>query len=654
MIGYYLIQKCKKKIEDNYALLAMKLSDPSSLVSVNASGALVDAAAGGMAGLAAFAEDYLAKNSDALLLEALKATGLEKNFLEAYNLAMNMMAMALMARNNLVLRMLQECARSCMDQLSEKDKKLIILAEKTKELYAALSSLVATPHLWQDYYKTLRDALKLIAESRADIQMVRNTLSKTDNWLGKKFDGTVGKLEKAKELITPTKNNPAVDNFKEGVYKLAGVLGTPRSDKTKTPEQRSEERTKREKMHKDGAERMKTGLAYFGVGLADNFPFPTTAQQWQATLAVAKLSGQVVVAMQDYLSETEKCNLLIAAFKVGLDGISTALPAFLKKFVLGLLDTAYGRLDGLTQSMALVLNGKETAIKGPVGGFRTNNLSVSVNSFKWIMDINLILQGYKLIPSKTLNNLSLANKPVEFYRNCVAKLNRMNGTKSGLAQLFMKAAEEDSGALSTQMLAFLLEANNAVVGADVRKEILAVGRAILGRLELSLKIDSEIHSIMDQFAHMELPDNELLDQMFGGIMSMFASAGLDRAAGLLMSGDYKKLFGLNAREASYVGAALAALAMLKNCFKTKAEKDQADNIYSSLKSDSDLLNISFSINFDLSIFKNLLACLQLMDLSKLFSLQELLCGIVNDILGSGGTPSESMKSFDKVGSIFST
>lgn len=652
MIGFYLFQKCQQKIEENIALIQAKLSDPSSLVSFSATGALVDAAHGGMAGLSAFAEDYIEKNADALLIAALGATGLEKDFQEAYDLAMNTLAMVVLAKNNIALKMLQELAKTTMSEISKKDDKLLQIAEKTRELYVALASLVQTPNKWEDHYASLRQALKLVASVRSDLKLVGNTFSKTDFWLSKQFDGTVVKLEKARDLVTPQKNNFAIQKIADGALKVNTSMGVPQPDSTKSSAQLSKEQAARDKMHSDGAKQMVNGLAWFGVGLSDIFPFPTTAQQWQATIAIGKISGQITQLLIEYSALVNTSNALIIAFKSGLSVLSSALPAFFKKFVLNLLNSTYGKVDSLAKGMANSLNGSETAMSGPVKGYRPNNLSVSVVSYKWVMDINLILQSYKAIPSKQLNALNLATGPINVYKKCVADLMRLDGSKSSMARLQMKDAEEKVGSLELQMMAFLLEANNAVIGANVRKSILNVGKSSLSRIELGLQADYQIYKILSKFANTELPEKDDLDQIFGGVMRMFENAGMDRAAGLLMSGDYKKLFGLNAREASYVGAALAALALLKNCFTDRASQDKADEIYSDLKADSDLLNISFSINFDLSIFKNLLDCLKLKDMSKLFSFQELLCGFVNDILASGSDSGAASSTLNKMGSLF--
>ena len=650
MIAYYLFEKCKQKLKENVALVWQKLSDPASMVNFQASGALADAASGGLGGLAAFAEDYIRNNSDALLMSALEATGLEKEFMQAYNLAMNLMALALMANNNLVLKMMQELAFTCMKELKKKDDKLIDLADKTKELYVVLASLVKTTDLWDTYYQNLRDSLGLVAQVRADIKMVANTFSSTDYWLAKKFDGTVLKLEKARDLITPKKNNPAIKKISEGSYKITKALGQSSPDKTKPKSDALGQTLARGKMLSTGFKEMGKGLQYFGAGLGDNLPFPTTEQQWQATVAIGKISKQLFDLMNGYSEATVKCNALIAAFLSGLDSIITLMPAFLKKFVLSLLTKTYDRTDILTKGMAFALNGADEAISGPVGGFKPNALIVSGKSFLWIMEINLILQGYKMIPTKQLGALALDRDAVGVYRSCVQQISAMGDLRSSLAILKMKKGEEELFTLEAQMTAFLLEANNAIISSSVRKEILTVGRTALSRLELSLYADHTIYALMEQFYLTNINKQDELNKTFDGITKMLGNGGLDRAMGCLITGDYAKLFNMDARSASYVGNALVVLAMLKKCFKSKAEKDKADDITADLNGDMDLLNISFSINFDFAIFKNLADCLKLNGLAGMFNIQELICGIAQDI--ANGNVANTTATFKKLGDMF--
>lgn len=650
MIAYYLFEKCKQKLKENVGLVWKKLSDPASMIDFQASGALADAASGGLSGLAAFAEDYLRNNSDALLMSALEATGLEKDFMQAYNLAMNLMALALMANNNLVLKMMQELAFTGMKELKKKDDILIDLADKTKELYVVLASLVQTSNLWDTYYKNLRDALGLVAQVRADVKMVASTFSATDYWLAKKFDGTVVKLERARDLITPKKNNPAIAKISQGSYKITQSFRQSAPDKTKPKGAVASQTVARSKMLNEGFQQMGKGLQYFGAGLGDNMPFPTTEQQWQATVAIGKISKQLFDLMNGYSEATVKCNALISAFQSGLDSIITLMPAFLKKFVLSLLTKTYDRTDVLTKGMAFALNGADEALSGPIRGFKPNAMIVSGKSFLWIMEINLILQGYKMIPSKQLGALALDRDAVGVYRSCVQQLAAMGDIKSGLAILKMNKAEEELFSLETQMTAFLLEANNAIISSSVRKEILTIGRTILSRLELSLYADNKIYALMELFYYTNINKQDELNKTFDGITKMLGNGGLDRAMGCLVTGDYAKLFNMDARTASYVGNALVVLAMLKKCFKSKAEKDKADDISADLSGDMDLLNISFSINFDLAIFKNLADCLQLNGLAGMFSIQELMCGIAQDI--ANGNVANTSATFKKLGDLF--
>ena len=651
MLGFYLAEKCKQKLKENVSLIQQKLANPSSIINVNVSGSLVDAAKGGMSGLSHFAGDYLEKNSDALLMSAIKATGAEKTFTDAFNLAMNLMAMALMANNNLVLKMMQEQAKTCMTELAKKDLLLIELSDKVKEMYVALASLVGTSSLWDSYYDNLRKSLALVAETRTDLTLVKNTFKSQNFWLATRFDGTVKKLETARDIITPKQNNPAIAKITEGSYAIKKSLASSPPDAKKSKNSVAKDIQARDALWKTGVKKMETGLAFFGDGLSDSFPFPTNQQQWQATLAIGKISKQLLTSLRGYAEQNAKCVGLIAAFKLGLDSLTETIPGFLKTFVISLIDKNLMRVDTLTRSMALTLNGDETYVSRIKSGIRPNSLSVSVTSFKWIMDINLILEGYKLIPSKQLGALALQASAVNVYSECVANIKAINDMRSGLAVLRIKEGEEQVADLETQILALILEANNAVVSASIRKGILGVAKTVLSRLELSLYADHLIYTQMNRFYYTELEKQAELTQMFNGMARLLGDAGLDRALGCLLTGDFKKLFKMNAREASYVGAALASLALLKTCFKTTAEKNKANDIASELASDADLLNISFSINFDLAIFKNLQECLRLGGLSDLFSLQELICGFANDIVdGKAGTLSTM---FTKMNDLFS-
>lgn len=655
-LAIYLFEKCKKKMIENIALITKKLSEEDGLISANASGALVDAAKGGMGPLAAFAKNYVTQNADALLFAALDATGLEKQMTEAFAFFQNALASAFMAQNNIIYRMVKEIAWSCMEALAAKDEKLVAIAESTRELYAALASLVGAPDYWKDYHAHLREALRLVVSTQGDLTLVYNTFSRKDYWLTRKFDASITKLEQARDLITPKQNNPAVQKISEGSYKITKAVGTPwpdaSRDKTALKEGVAESK-KRSNAVNQGFQTMGHGLAIFGEGLSDNWPVPTTAQGWQATLAIGRLSNEIVLLLQDYFQHTTKVNALVIAFKQSLGMLTSGMPKLLKDQILKRLKPTMARVNTLVIDMALTLNGSVTAIKGPLPGFRPNSVNVTVKGFKWVSDINLILQGYKTIPANFLGQLALDQDAKNKYSGIVAKLERMypGGSikrhKMKVGILRMSGAVEEIGDLETQMLAFLLEANNAVISNTVKKSILPLGRSILGRLELSLSADHEIYALMQEWYLYPLPSNEILDELFNGLKRMLEATGLDRALSALQSGDYTALFSMKGMLCTAVGAALAVIALLKSCNLSKDEKGKLDELQNELNADMDLFNFNFSINFDLAIFKNIFDCLRLTNLGDLFNTKEFLCALAND------AAYETSALFDKMKDAFS-
>lgn len=651
MLAVYLADKCKALILENSNLLMQKLSTPDSWISYDISGSLVEAAENGMGGLASFAGDYLTKNADALFMSALKASGYEQTFMDAYNLAMNMIASALMARNDLVFRMMKEVAWGCMRELAAKDKILIQLVEDLKEMHLLLASLVGADPEWDIYYKVLRDALNLVVASRRDLSLTRNTLMRNDFWLTRKYDASITQLEKAKDLITPKENNPAISSIVSGSHKIKSALKTSAPDKTKPRKDTAAQAIEKTRLINEGFTKIGHGLAYFGDGLVENFPIPTSEQKWQAAVAIGNLSKRVLDDLQGYSEATFKVNFLVLSFITGLDSLSAELPAFFKKYILSLIDSNLERIDTLIGGMALTINGSETAIKAPVKGYRPNNLAVSVQGFKWIMDINLILNAMKLIPAKQLSALNLNGSALGKYKAIVAQLLKMDDLKSGMAILRMTDGQENPADLQTQVLAFLLEANNSIMSRTVRKSILQLSRTILSRLELSLIRDDQIYNLMQAWWFTELPIQDTLNQVYNGIVKMLGDAGLDRMQEQFINGDFSKMFNLKGRDGAYVGAALAAVSALKKCFKSGPARDKLAGVEADLNADADLLNISFSINFDLAILKNLQGCLDLNALADFFKIKQNLCGILTDSIKD--SPKMSAL-FTKMSNVFSS
>jgi len=616
-LGIYFAKKCTDKILENIALLQLKLSDPGNLVTFELSGKIVDAAAGGLGGISAFAGDYLKQNADVLIVEALGATGLEDTAQQAFNLANNILAASLMANNELTMFFVRKLAQNIILELRKKQEILAELSSQVTQLYNLLKILNQGNPIFDPFIAQLRRALAEVRSARTDLTLVRNTFSRRDLWLSRRFTSAKASLQRAQYLVAPVDANPALSKAVEGGDKIKSGLTDPLNNPLASSQQLS-----------DGAMDVIKAGQIAASGLVENPPFPTTEQQLQVTLAIPKLSRDIISTSQGYFEQVVKINAMIQAFITSLNQIQSSLPAYFKRYILSLFDPLLQRVDNLTGEMANVLNGSPTAVNGPLGGFRPQPLTVTVQSFKWAMDLSLILENFKTIPEGALNSIAISQGAVAAYQQAVTALQRLDDIRIEGAVFRATDAQEQVGELESQLLILLLEANNAIVSSRVRSEVLGVARAVLKRLSITVSRDNQIATILDRFAKTPFELDDVISRIGEGIFQLFGDAGLDNAVDLLSTGNFNKFFKLNSRESTFVGAALASVALLKQCFPDLASREKLNQIEFELEKDQDLLNIQFSIDFDLAIFTNLQDCLRLNSLGDLFNLQEALCGIL--------------------------
>lgn len=615
-LGAYFVKKCTDNIIENLALLQMKLSDPGNLVTFELSGKLVDAASGGLGPLSSFAGEYLRQNTGVILIEALQATGLEDTAQQAFNLANNILAASIMANNELVMYFVRRLANNTITLLREKQEILAELSSRVTELYNLLKILTQGNPVYDPYIAQLRRALLDVRSARTDLLLVRNTFVRRDLWLSRRFDSAKASLERARSLVTPPLPNQSINRGVAGgtVNKstLTSVVNNPLANGTTG----------------NSAVDAVKAAQIAAIGLFENPPVPTTEQQVQATISIPKVSKQVIEAAEGYFEIVVNINARIAAFISALSQMTSGLPAYYKKYILSLFDPLINRVDNVAGSMADILNGSPTVFAGPIGGFKPQPLTASVQAFKWGMDLSMILENFKTIPAGALNSLSVSQQSAVAYQTAVNNLKKLDDIKIEGAVFRATDAQEQTAELESQLLVFLLEANNAPISATVRTEVLGVARSVLKRLAITVSRDNEIAAILQRFVDTPFELEDTIKKIGDGIFALLQSAGLDNAQELLESGDFDKFFKLNSKEATFVGAALASVALLKQCFPDQASRDKLSQIEFELEKDADLLSIQFSIDFDLAIFKNLQDCLRFNSLGNSFSIQEAFCGII--------------------------
>jgi hypothetical protein len=665
----YFIEKCVKKTQESISFAIQKLSDPASMVQVDASSALKEASKGNFGPLADSAGDYLSQNADALLLTALKVTGLENKVLDALNLFYNMLAQAISAYNDLILLFMKRIAENILVALDDKEAINQKMKQALTNLHNALKAISTGDPVFDKYIAQLRAALIELDSGRQDIQVTRNTLASSDRFLSKRYKSGKAKIDDALSKIKPLDDNPYLSPSFKGVLANVGIQ--------------------------------------------------TDKQQINNILAIPRLCKDVISASQGYIDKTVAVNALLQAYYLGLSQLQAGIPQVMKKYILSRFDTTLVSLSNLVRSMALTLNGAESQVAFPQAGYKVTPVTASVLAFKWAMDGSLINESFKLIPAghvvvsrranagappfisgnplragtslvagesgdfkkvnvndtvtifangfssefkvvsivdtaeiilnrkinasgtpkigvdyeitnDALGALQLNFDVVDAYQTSVKKLKLLGNISNGSASLLATEAQENFVPYAGQLLTFLLEATGAATSGKIRAESLSLCRSFIRRCDLVTARDAEIRVDLLAFINKPIPLEDTLKRIHDGLQAALRGLGLDRAADLLDKGDFASFFKLNGKNATYVGAALEAIALLKDCFDNEADRARLSEVENNVQGDAELLNFRISFNFDLAIFKNLKDCLNLNALADLFNAKEILCGLLED------------------------
>jgi hypothetical protein len=667
-VADYFLKKCADATNENIKLLEEKLADPSSIVDVEVSGALADASS--LGDLASIAGDYLENNAGGLMVAALGVAGLQNSVLGGLNLFMNLLAQAVSLYNDLILIFLKKLAEQIVSGLNAKIAINTTLIVDLTKLVNAIDSLNKGPQVFDEYLTQLRAALILLDKGRKNIKLTRDTLSAQDLFLTKTFRKGRSQVFAAQSLIKPLANNPYLQP-------TAASLGL-------------------------------------------NIGIPTQPQQIANLLAIPKLCKKIIDEASSYGVKTLTVNAQLTFYFDGLELLQTNLPNILKQQIISLFDNVLHNINTLQVSMGKTLNGAQGAVLGPVSGFTPVPLKVSVTAFKWMLDINLIANALKLIPSDIpvvsqtsdgilspaqknvltsgkpasqgefahvkpgdnvtitggkfaqkgdyvvmavlsssaikLDRVAYFNAPllagqtpapndvsysiyrdgalatfalnqglVRVYTDSITAIKK-KGNRGGTAgKLIANEGQENFAILQIQLVSFMAQILGGLFTTEDRLNLIAEGHALINHCKLSIQQDTEIINILNTFINTPIPLEDLLNQIQAGLIKMLKDLGLDKAADLLQSGDFKSFFNMNGKNATYIGAALEALALLKACFKDPASLNKFTEVENSIKGDQDLLNIKLNLNFNLAIAANIKACTDLTALAALFNQSEFQC-----------------------------
>jgi hypothetical protein len=577
-VSTFFAEECFRKIQENAQLIVEKLADPASLVSFSAEGALVDAAAGGLGGLANFAEDYLRDNAATLITSAIGVTGEENIARQFLNLAYNTISAAITANNDLVLMFVKVVAREAVIALDEKEEILLLMQEKFRTLYNTLVNMNAGDPVFEQYIADLREALILIDSASTNLDIVAGTLQTSNFFLDRTFQSAKDQLAEARELTTPLADNPYFEPTFNAVLTNAGL--------------------------------------------------PTVQEQKANMVAITRLSKQVIDSSRGYFVATLKANAIISAYQLAVDSFSENVLNVLARWAISLIDENNSQLKTLVENMADILNGDINEIDRPVDGFSPEPITVSAQTYKWQMILEIVANSLETVPDSQLTNINLSNSAVATYQESVDTLKGIDDYTNRNAIVPGEDGTEDVGTLETQLLTFMLAANAAVTTASVDESVLALGRSVLDRFTLTLERDADVKAALNSFISAPINAEQQLQEITDGVFKLLDDAGLDRAAEFLKEGAFGDFFNLDAKSCTFVGAALVAVAQLKECFPTVEEQQELTVVQRELEQAEDLLTLKLAFNFDLAIFQNIQDCLRLEGLSITFFEKETFCGII--------------------------
>lgn len=538
------IQQEKKKInKNNDSIDILKEQTSTDVVQKSVISEAVDNAVAKLkdSPLAQLGEDFLAeqiaKNGNQIMnnitkqvestIETQLGISPRKTLAEAQSAVFNTIGAALTAEGDLCMFFLQRLANNILEELDKKDAILRELQEKIRELYNALVLLVAGDPFFSQYLDDLRRALILMDNSQTNLQLIKNTFDVADIFLSTKFEQVKQDLEAAADLIEPDDDDPDVK------FTDSGLLA--------------------------------------GVGI------PSEPQQLTVLLSVPQLVGDVLQAADGYFISVFRINALLLAFITGEEKCSRSTSQKLKNYTLDTLESLITKLDTLNDKMAREINGSTEARQAPIPGFEPDPVGVSGRALGWLFELRTIIEYLSFVPGDSLEAVSTSQSALDKYNEAVEALKLLDGETRAGAVLTATDGREEVGQLEQQITTFVLAALQAIVDAEVADEILALGRTLLIRLDLSLELDQQIREAILPFAQADLGFTQALEKAGNSIYSLLDEFGLDRAKDLLERGGFEEFFNLNSKTATFAGAALVGIAVLKECLSTTEDRQQLDD-----------------------------------------------------------------------------
>jgi hypothetical protein len=416
----------------------------------------------------------------------------------------------------------------------------------------------------------------------------------------------------SKNILEITKNLPTVLSSLRKTEESLKILGNKAKKSFKDLGDAAEI------AHKN-VETSNSSTVLLGKNLLASYGVPVEKEQVEAIAAIPRITKRIIETMRDYDVILNAINGYLASFLGGSSLFYEPLSKYIQDTIVFQLESILGDIKSIEGS---ILATTDSAKGSP------NPVVVTSQSYKWAVDIFMLIEKMKLAQVADKLGLDKVLSDFRAYSTARDTLLSMDNLGSGASVLQAKDAQEDVALFSRQLAQFLLRANGSIATGKVSPGVLSLGKSIIRRLDLTTQRDGQIKQVLTTFVNTEFAGEEELRRLLDSISDKLSKNGLDRAADLFKGGDFKNLFKMDSKSATYVGFALQGIAALIDCFDTDFDRLRLNAVRRGLDRDLDLIKIKLDFDFDLAIFDNLKGCLKFKSDAKLFGAKELLCQLV--------------------------
>lgn len=401
-------------------------------------------------------------------------------------------------------------ASNIVKAIKEKDAIATKLDAEILALYNTCAILLSGQPFYNQYLKNLLKAYVLIGDADKKFKTVSSTLQNKSIYSALVFKDGLSKLQQAQNLLIPPDS--------------AKSVSTVRS------------------------------LDDFTTVLANT---QNAQAVYAAATAISSMTSRIAALTVEYEAAALKVNNLITTFKGCLTGYISSYQASsgINKATVDHINAGTSQLDNLLADMNAIL----TQNTMDPTDF-TYKAKLTSYGLKWGVQVAAIVEWMKANPAAGAVLLNQTTSSVTAYKKALAALDGIKPVKFTGGQYDATGGIENSVPnLSSPMSTLLLYANTIVVTHQSKADFSKRCQAMRSYTATSKSVDTRIVAALGPFIGTQTTLTGQVSETLGQLTAFANKNGLDRAAGLLISGDVSGLLALTPLDATYSAAAVSGL-----------------------------------------------------------------------------------------------